>query len=194
MMDDPFIQKMFANVRDAMWLLRKTDVRVVGIEIGGLDTHSNQGLYDGPLAMRLEAISYALQSIDTEARNPAFEPASLTTLLMSEFGRTTKQNGDLGTDHGGATSFICTSTLGLNTQVSPVFNEAQWPGLLSANFSHFGCSPTGGGNGKYVDVVTDYRAVIGEVLKKVFAISDINPIIPNYTADGLEGEELGFMS
>ncbi|MCP3915506.1 MAG: DUF1501 domain-containing protein [bacterium] len=202
------VREFFHRLRDAMWLLRKIDsVRVVGIEMGGFDTHSNQGSTSGQLFDLLEAISFAVNTtVGIEAAHPMFEPASLHVVVFSEFGRTSEANDNGGTDHGGATCVWAVGPrvqpafdqLGLRTNL--VYNGNQgsgaYPGMFSANDGDFGCSPVGNANPKtFVGQATDFRAVFGEMLRKILGLSlnDMNQAIPNYTTLGLPAQELGYI-
>lgn len=182
-------RQFFHNLRDAVWILRQTSARVVGIEIGGFDTHSQQGAATGALANLLEAVAFGLNSVDIEAQaDPGI--ADLTTLVVSEFGRTSAANDSEGTDHGGAT---CVWAMGsrvqaaLQTQASVIIGEngapTPWPGMFSANSSYFGCSPNPNGTGTFVDMRSDFRAVFGEAIRKVLTptSTEMDFIIPNYT-------------
>jgi len=185
------VREFFHQLRDAMWLLRMTSARVVGIEIGSFDTHSNQGSTTGQLANLLEAVAFGLNSVDIEAQaDPNI--ADLTTLVVSEFGRTSMVNSSGGTDHGGAT---CIWAMGSRVQAalaahpsSVIIGEngvpTPWPGMFSANDTFFGCSTSQTGNLTYVDIRSDFRAVFGEAVRKILQpnASQMDFIIPNYTA------------
>ena len=192
------VRRFFMYLRDAIMLLRfLPDVRIVGIEVGSFDTHSNQGSLTGQMAELLQAVSYGIASLDTEAQDPSFEPASLTTLAFSEFGRTSSENSTLGTDHGGASCvWIAGSRALAAAGGDPVHNgsAATWPGMYSANDADFGCNPVGNTLPKtYVNIATDFRAVFGEVLRDVFnaTTNQIDQVIPGYIAGNLAAQELG---
>ena len=67
------------------------------VDVGGWDTHVNQGGASGYLAARLEELGRGLAAF-AEAMGPAWRET--TVVVASEFGRTFRQNGNRGTDHG----------------------------------------------------------------------------------------------
>ncbi len=84
---------------------------------------------------------------------------------MSEFGRRADENGSGGTDHGrGGLMFL----LGGNVNGGQV--HGQWPGLGPAQLDDFA-----------VQVTTDYRDVLGEVLADRLGHSDLSAIFPGHT-------------
>ena len=68
-------------------------------DIGGWDTHQNQGNVNGQLANRLKEFS---ESIAAFWKDMGDDAENVTLVTMSEFGRTARQNGTGGTDHGHA--------------------------------------------------------------------------------------------
>jgi uncharacterized protein (DUF1501 family) len=189
----------FQNLRDAMWLLRKTSARVVGVHIGGFDTHSAQGSNSGQLFQLLQAVAYGLNSVDKESQAPQFanEVESLTTLVVSEFGRTSAANDSEGTDHGGATCVWAMGSRVLQHPISgPIYNGiyglgGTWPGMFSGHSGTVGCNLYTASN-TFVQPVTDFRVVFREVLEKVLSATptQVNQIIPNATGFG---PMLGFL-
>jgi uncharacterized protein (DUF1501 family) len=95
--------------------------RVAVIELGGWDTHANQGVLTGPLNNRLRDLGEGLAAI-----KPALGPAWRDTAIavVTEFGRTVAVNGTNGTDHGtGAAALLLGGAVGGGRVV------ARWPGL-----------------------------------------------------------------
>ena len=126
-----WLRQFMTDIRDAMWLLRHSSARVVGVELGGWDTHVGQGTLTGRMPGLLEALAFGLRSIyvDSVAAN-----LDLTTLCFSEFGRTTDENGGKGTDHGAGSVAIAMGTdVNLNGS-SRVYgcDATTWPGAASA--------------------------------------------------------------
>ncbi len=72
-------------------------MRVGFLAVGGWDTHANQGGSRGQLASRLQPLGQGLAAL-AQGLGPAF--ADTVVVVMSEFGRTVRQNGNGGTDHG----------------------------------------------------------------------------------------------
>ncbi len=95
--------------------------RLAVLEIGGWDTHANQGRADGRLAQHLEAFGLGLAKLKAELGSAWSQTA---VLAMSEFGRTVAPNGSGGTDHGvGGAAFL------LGGAVAGERVLADWPGL-----------------------------------------------------------------
>lgn len=99
--------------------------RVAVIEVGGWDTHANQGAEQGQLANRLRALDQGLEGLRTSLGSAWKDTAML---VVTEFGRTVAVNGTRGTDHGTAT---CAFLLGGAVQGGRVI--ADWPGLASSD-------------------------------------------------------------
>ena len=103
----------------------KADIglEVAFTDIGGWDTHANQGASRGQLANRLREFSQGIaalyQDLGDRMRN-------VVILTMTEFGRTIRQNGSGGTDHGHAS---CLFALGGPVKGGKVYGK--WPGLAS---------------------------------------------------------------
>jgi uncharacterized protein (DUF1501 family) len=72
------------------------------VDVGGWDTHVNQGAATGYLASRLDELGAGLAAFASEM-GPAWQ--NTTIVVMSEFGRTFRQNGNRGTDHGHGSVF-----------------------------------------------------------------------------------------
>ena len=85
--------------------LVKADVglEVAFADMGGWDTHANQGNEKGQLAQRLTEFSQSLAAL---YRDLGDRMADVVILTMSEFGRTVRENGNRGTDHGHATAML----------------------------------------------------------------------------------------
>lgn len=97
--------------------------RIGVIEVGGWDTHANQGSDRGQLANRLRGLDQGLDGLRT-ALGPAWKDTAV--LVVTEFGRTVAVNGTRGTDHGTAT---CAFLLGGAVAGGRVV--ADWPGLAT---------------------------------------------------------------
>src|SRR6185312_8063155 len=95
----------FGNHLRQIAQLIKADVglEIAFADVGGWDTHVNQGGATGQLAARLDDFS---KSIAALVQDMGERMADVTILTMSEFGRTAHQNGNGGTDHGHATAMF----------------------------------------------------------------------------------------
>jgi uncharacterized protein (DUF1501 family) len=99
--------------------------RIAVIEVGGWDTHANQGADQGQLANRLRGLDQGIDGLRT-ALGSAWKDTAI--VVVTEFGRTVAVNGTRGTDHGTAT---CALLLGGAVTGGRVI--ADWPGLATSN-------------------------------------------------------------
>ena len=140
---------MGTGLQQAATLIRaKVGMEVATVDVGGWDTHVAQGNTTGWLPTRLEEVGQALAAFMQDLGPDA---DSVTTVVMSEFGRRAYENGGLGTDHGRAS---CAFVLGGAVQGGKVYGP--WPGLKPGQLD-------GPGD---LRVTTDYRALLGEVLAR----------------------------
>src|SRR5450432_1863554 len=130
--------------------LIKSDVgmEIAFTDIGGWDTHAGEGGGDGQLANRLRDFG---QAITAFAQDLGSRMADVTLVTMSEFGRTVKENGNRGTDHGHANVMML---LGGGVKGGKVYGK--WPGLDSSHLYE----------NRDVAVTTDFRDVFAEILDK----------------------------
>jgi uncharacterized protein (DUF1501 family) len=129
-------------------------------DIGGWDTHQNQGGADGQLANRLREFS---DSIAAFWRDMGADSEHITLVTMSEFGRTAHQNGTGGTDHGHANAMF---VLGGQVKGGKVYGK--WPGLSDHQLNE----------GRDLAITTDYRAVLGEVVSKTIGATNLELTFP----------------
>jgi len=83
-------------------LLMKERFDIGFVDVGGWDTHVNQGGAEGYLANRLDELGRGIAAF-AQAMGPAWRDT--TVVVASEFGRTFRQNGNRGTDHGHGTVY-----------------------------------------------------------------------------------------
>ncbi|RYG57940.1 DUF1501 domain-containing protein, partial [bacterium] len=131
-------------------------------EMGGWDTHVNQGGSQGQLARRLQELGDGIGALYNDLGD---RMADVTIMTMSEFGRTAKQNGDGGTDHGHGTCFL---TLGGNVNGGKVLG--QWPGLAPEMLHE----------GRDLAVTTDFRSVFGEIASRHLGITNLDAVFPGF--------------
>lgn len=148
-------QGMQQAAQGAARLLAAADgPRVAALAFEGWDTHANEGGATGRLAQLLGGLDGALATFEREL-GPAW--ADTTILVMTEFGRTARINGTVGTDHGTGTIAL---VAGGGVKGGRVL--ADWPGLKAANlYENRDLKPT-----------TDLRAVIKGVLATQWGLSD----------------------
>jgi uncharacterized protein (DUF1501 family) len=146
----------------AQLIKARVGLEVAFADIGGWDTHINQGASQGQLAARLDdfARSIAALTIDLGDRM-----ADTIVLTMSEFGRAVNENGNRGTDHGHGNAML---VIGGGIRGGRVLGK--WPGLAAR--SRF--------EGRDLAVTTDFRDVFGEVVVGHLGVTNPKPIFPGY--------------
>ena len=144
--------------------LIKADVglEVAFTEIGGWDTHANEGGATGQLANRLRELAEGLAAL---YRDLGDRMDDVIVLTMSEFGRTARENGNRGTDHGHANVMFA---MGGKMRGGKVYGR--WPGL----------APEALNEGRDLALTTDYRTVCGEVLARHLGHKELAKIFPNF--------------
>jgi uncharacterized protein (DUF1501 family) len=144
--------------------LSKADVglEVAFADVGGWDTHVNQGSSQGQLATRLDDFGRGLAALVTDLGDRMEDTVVLT---MSEFGRAVNENGNRGTDHGHGNAMIA---IGGGIRGGRVYGK--WPGLASSQRYE----------GRDLAVTTDFRDVFGEIIVRHLGLSDTRSIFPGY--------------
>ena len=152
--------------------LIKADVglEVAFADVGGWDTHVNQGGATGQLAARLDDFAKSIAALTQDLGNRMGDVAILT---MSEFGRTAHQNGNGGTDHGHATAMF---VIGGDVKGRKVYGK--WPGLEPEQLNE----------GRDLALTTDFRSVFSEVAFKHLGAAKMEAVFP-----GFSGEQKGWL-
>jgi uncharacterized protein (DUF1501 family) len=146
----------------AQLLKANVGVEVAFADVGGWDTHVNQGSSQGQLAGRLDDFSRGIAALTTDLGD---RMADTVVLTMSEFGRAVAENGNRGTDHGhGNAMFV----IGGDVRGGRVYGK--WPGL--SQDKRF--------EGRDLAVTTDFRDVFGEIVVRHLGVTDARPIFPGY--------------
>jgi uncharacterized protein (DUF1501 family) len=140
--------------RLAQLMRRDANVQLAFLALGGWDTHVNQGGARGQLANRLQPLGQGLAELATRL-GPTF--ADTTILVLSEFGRTVRQNGTGGTDHGHGNVMWA---LGGNIAGGKVYGR--WPGI----------DPSSLNEGRDLAVTTDFRQVLAGVCAHNLGLAD----------------------
>ena len=141
--------------------LIKADVgmEVAFAEIGGWDTHVNE---TGQLANNLTEFGQSLAALYQDLGDRMEDVAVVT---MSEFGRTARENGDRGTDHGHANVMF---VMGGDVRGGKVYGE--WPGLADEQLYE----------GRDLNLTTDFRDVLGELVAKHMGNPNLKAVFPGY--------------
>ena len=148
--------------------LIKADVglEVACIDLGGWDTHENQGTLDGEFNYLLSHLGEGLMAFYTDL-GERMNAVSMVT--MSEFGRRLQENGSYGTDHGhGNIMFL----MGGGFKGGQVYS--QWPTL----------APDALSDGDLA-ITTDYRDVLAEVVQHRLGNPALDQVFPNHTPQSL---------
>jgi uncharacterized protein (DUF1501 family) len=140
--------------RLAQLMRRDPNVQIAFLALGGWDTHVNQGGARGQLANRLQPLGRGLAELATRL-GPVFDDT--TVLVISEFGRTARQNGTGGTDHGHGNVIWA---LGGNVAGGKV--HGRWPGIDDASLNE----------GRDLAVTTDFRQVLAGVCAHNLGLPD----------------------
>ena len=142
-------------------------LRYAAIDLGGWDTHENQGTTgNSNYSNRITELSQALTAFYNEL-NQTGEIARVTVIVQSEFGRRVRQNGSNGTDHGYGSPML---VMGGPVNGRQLFG--QWLGLDPVVLSpYFGDVP----------VTTDFRRVFSELMIRRMANNKLGDIFPGYT-------------
>lgn len=131
-------------------------------EIGGWDTHVNQGGAKGQMANRLKDLADGVAAFYRDLGDRLGEVALIT---LSEFGRTARENGNRGTDHGHANVMFA---LGGPVRGGKVYGR--WPGL----------APEVLNEGRDLSLTTDFRTVCGEVISRHLGQKELSKIFPGF--------------
>jgi len=142
-------------------------LEVAFTDVGGWDTHAGEGGAQGQLANNLRTFAAAIAAF---AQDLGSRMGDVVLVTMSEFGRTVRENGNRGTDHGhGNFMFV----VGGGVKGGKVYG--QWKGLSPENLFE----------GRDVAVTTDFRDVFAELLTKQLAVPSLRNVFPGYDAKPL---------
>jgi uncharacterized protein (DUF1501 family) len=137
-------------------------VQVAFADIGGWDHHVNEGSTQGQIANVLRDFSGSLSAFWTDLGDLADDTVVVT---MSEFGRTARENGNRGTDHGHANVMF---VMGGPVKGGKVYG--QWPGLEQSQLYE----------GRDLAVTTDFRRVLGEAVEHHLGNSKLDQVFPGF--------------
>lgn len=156
----------FGNALSQIAQLIKAGVglEIAFTDIGGWDTHVNEGNQQGQLSNLLRQFSSAIAALHTDLGQRMDDVVVLT---MSEFGRTVKENGNRGTDHGHANAMF---VVGNRVRGGKVYG--QWPGLKTEQLYE----------GRDLAVTTDFRDVCGEIAAKHLGANNLPAVFPGYAS------------
>jgi uncharacterized protein (DUF1501 family) len=145
-------------------------VQVAFADIGGWDHHVNEGSTQGQIANVLREFSQSLGAFWIDLGNLGEDTVVVT---MSEFGRTARENGNRGTDHGHANVMF---VMGGPVKGGKVYGR--WPGLDQSQLYE----------GRDLAVTTDFRCVVGEAVSHHLGNKNLDQVFPGY-----ETQPTGFL-
>ena len=128
----------------------------------------------GQLSNRLRDFGLAIAAF---TRDLGSRMSDVTLVTMSEFGRTVKENGNRGTDHGHANFMML---LGGGVKGGKVYGR--WPGLDASHLYE----------NRDLAVTTDFRDVFAEILDRRMGLKDLRPVFPGYALE--PGRRLGVIA
>ena len=146
----------------AQLLKANLGVQVAFADIGGWDHHVNEGNTQGQIANVLREFSQSLAAFWIDLGNLAEDTLIVT---MSEFGRTARENGNRGTDHGHANVMF---VMGGPVKGGKVYGR--WPGLDQSQLYE----------GRDLALTTDFRRVIGEAVYQHLGNKTLEQVFPGF--------------
>lgn len=140
-------------------------LEVAFLDLGGWDHHVNEGSVQGQLSNLLREFGDSLAAFHKDMGETMRD---VTLVTMSEFGRTAAENGNRGTDHGHAN---CMFVLGGDVLGGKVYGK--WPGLEREHLYE----------GRDLNVTTDFRQVLGELVQIHLGNNQLKYVFPGFTYD-----------
>lgn len=156
----PFGQRL---LQIAQLIKAGVGLEVAFADVGGWDTHVNQGAAQGQLAQRLGDFSSSIAALVADLGD---RMGDVVIITMSEFGRTVRQNGNGGTDHGHAGAMFV-----VGGALAPKKVYGRWPGLAPEQLHE----------GRDLALTTDFRTVFSEVASKHLGATSLDRIFPGYS-------------
>lgn len=152
-------------------------LRVAAVDLGGWDTHESQGdmgggYFSGRVGELAQGLSAFFNDVSGAGSNRNIN--RVTMAVMSEFGRSLKENGSRGTDHGHGNVML---VLGKRVNGGRIYGE--WPGLAVEQLY----------DRRDLAITTDYRQVISEILTQRMGNTDIGSVFPGFQM----GESMGIV-
>lgn len=140
-------------------------LEIAFVDVGGWDTHVNQGNARGQLAIRLQEFGNGIAALVKDLGQQRMD--DVVVLTMSEFGRTVRENGTRGTDHGHANAMFL-----IGGGVRGGHMHGVWPGLSKDKLYEE----------RDLALTTDFRDVFGEVAQKHLGCGNLSAIFPGYAS------------
>jgi len=144
-------------------------LEVAFTELGQWDHHANEGGATGQLANRLDDFARGIAAF---SRDLGDRMADVVLVTMSEFGRTVRENGNRGTDHGHGNAML---VMGGGVNGGRIFGK--WPGLEREQLWQ----------GRDLAITTDFRDVFTELVTGHLGATDVSRVFPGHRASGRLG-------
>ncbi len=152
----------FALRQSAALIRADVGLETACIDLGGWDTHVNQGGVEGTQARLMTELAGGLAAFHQDMGD---DLKHVSVVVMSEFGRRVAENGGGGTDHGhGSALWVMSGNLAKSNVVT------KWPGLAKEALDR----------GEDLAITTDYRDVLAELLTNRLNNSAISTIFPDF--------------
>lgn len=147
--------------------LMRADYNLAFLDVGGWDTHVNQGGATGPLADRIGQLGRGLVGLSEEMGPESW--ARTTVVVISEFGRTFRENGDKGTDHG-------------HGSVYWVLGGSIAGGRLAGDQTPL--SPTTLNDGRDMSVTSQYTSILADIVSRIYGLNSAQTarVFPRFLA------------
>ena len=166
------------KLSQAALLFKNTPVRGVGVNIGGWDTHTNQGSTDGAHYNLLREVGDGFAALRRDLLSIWDD---LVVVTMTEFGRTSRENGGFGTDHAYSTVMF-------------VAGGAVNGGVYNCDTGTWANGDLFSVNNRYVARRTDYRGVFADIFSWM-GNNQLDATIPGYSSLSSQNDfqSLGFL-
>lgn len=152
-----------AGLREIARLVKsQLGLEIACLDLGGWDTHFFQGTIAGTQADSIDQLARGLAAFEADLGE---HRSSVTTLVITEFGRRSYENSSLGTDHGRGFALMA-----LGDQVNGGRVHGAWPGLKEEDAA----GPGG------LKINYDYRSVLSEVLTGVLDLKQTKDVFPDF--------------
>lgn len=151
------------SLRSAAALIKaEVGVEAIHIDIGGWDTHNQQGPIDGSMAINMRGLSSGLGALHRDLFSGS-TTRNVVVVVVSEFGRTSRENVTLGTDHGRANAMFV-----LGNSIAGGRVLANWPGVQT-------------GPGQDLQVTIDHRDILAEIVRKRLGNPNVGFVFPDHS-------------
>ncbi len=163
------------KLKEAAMLIKRTDVKILGLNIGGWDTHADQGQANGSHGNLLGQVAEGFQALHLDLEE---HWENLLVVTMTEFGRTSKENGGKGTDHAEASTMF-------------VAGGGVQGGVYNCNAQTWKDGDLFSERDRYLARRTDFRAVFAEIFTRHFHDdpATLDKVIPGYATAAAEDPE-----